>query len=116
MRRLILTVCLVVWSPACLLLFAQEISPVVDSLDVDSTAADAVDVAGGIVLGIDLLPDHGGVPERTVIFYSGATCPPPLVLFPHSVSGIGTLIACLYSPGSGSAQLGSAQLGSARLQ
>ena len=113
MRRLILTAWIVA---AAALVAAQDIAPVFDSIDVDSTAADAVDVAGGIVLGIDLLPDHGGVPERTVIFYSGATCPPPLVAFPHSVSGIGTLIACLYSPPGGSAQLGSAQLGSARLQ
>ena len=115
MRRLILAAWIVVWSPSCLILDAQVISPVVDSIDVDSTAADAVDVAGGIVLGIDLLPDHGGVPERTVIFYNGTTCPPPLVSFPHTIPGVGTLIACLYSP-MGSAQLGSAQLGSARLQ
>ena len=60
MRRLILTAGIVALAG---LVSAQVIAPVVDSLDVDSTAADAVDVAGGIVLGIDLLPDHGGVPE-----------------------------------------------------
>ena len=112
MRRLILTAGIVALAG---LVSAQDLSPVVESLDVDSTAADAVDVAGGIVLGIDLAAEDGGVPERAVIFYNGTTCPPPLVLFPHTIPGIGTLIACLYSP-VGSAQLGSAILGTARLQ
>ena len=112
MRLLILTAMIVA---VAVLVSAQVIAPVVDSIDVDSTAADAVDVAGGIVLGIDLAAEDGGVPERAVIFYNGTVCPPPLVLFPHTIPGTGTLIACLYSP-VGSAQLGSAVLGTTRLQ
>ena len=85
-----------------------------DTISVDSTAADAVDIAGGIVLGVDLSAEDGGVPERGIIFFNAMTCPTPLVAYPlpfHS----GGLLACLYAP-SGSAFLGAAQLGSARLQ
>ena len=85
-----------------------------DTVSVDSTAADAVDVAGGIVLGIDLSAEDGGVPERGIIFVNATTCPAPLVAFPLPFNS-GGLLACLYAP-SGSAFLGSAQLGSARLQ
>ena len=85
-----------------------------DTVDVDSTAADALDVAGGIVLGIDLAAEDGGVPERGIIFVNATTCPSPLVAFPLPFNS-GGLLACLYAP-SGSAVLGAAQLGSARLQ
>ena len=85
-----------------------------DTVDVDSTAADALDVAGGIVLGIDLSAEDGGVPERGIIFVNATTCPSPLVAFPLPFNS-GGLLACLYAP-SGSAVLGAAVLGTARLQ
>ena len=85
-----------------------------DTISVDSTAADAVDIAGGIVLGVDLSAEDGGVPERGIIFFNATTCPTPLVAYPLPFNS-GGLLACLYAP-SGSAFLGSAQLGSARLQ
>ena len=87
---------------------------VFDTVDVDSTAADALDVAGGIVLGIDLTAEDGGVPERGIIFVNDTTCPSPLVAFPLPFNS-GGLLACLYAP-SGSAVLGAALLGTARLQ
>ena len=85
-----------------------------DTVSVDSTAADAVDIAGGIVLGIDLSAEDGGVPERGIIFVNATTCPSPLVAFPLPFNS-GGLLACLYAP-SGSAVLGAALLGTARLQ
>ena len=85
-----------------------------DTVSVDSTASDAVDIAGGIVLGIDLTAEDGGVPERGIIFVNDTTCPSPLVAFPLPFNS-GGLLACLYAP-SGSAVLGAALLGTARLQ
>ena len=85
-----------------------------DTISVDSTAADALDVAGGIVLGIDLSAEDGGVPERGIIFVNDTTCPSPLVAFPLPFNS-GGLLACLYAP-TGSAVLGAALLGTARLQ
>ena len=85
-----------------------------DTISVDSTAADAVDIAGGIVLGVDLSAEDGGVPERGIIFFNATDCPSPLVAYPLPFNS-GGLLACLYAP-SGSAFLGAAQLGSARLQ
>ena len=86
---------------------------VYETLSVESTSSDAMDVAGGIELGVDLSAENGGVPETAIILINAATCPVPLVLFP--LTGIGTLIACLYAP-VGASQLGAAQLGSATLQ
>ena len=94
-------------------LSAQQ-TGIFSTVDVDSTAADAVDVAGGIVLGIDLAAEDGGVPERAIIFLNALTCPSPLVAFTLPFDS-GGLLACLYAP-SGSALLGSALLGTARLQ
>ena len=94
---------------------AQGADVTANRLFVDSTAGDAVDVAGGIVLGIDLAAEDGGVPETAVILVNATTCPEPLVDFPNTISGLGTLIACLYAP-EGASQLGAAQLGSATLQ
>ena len=85
-----------------------------DTISVDSTAADAVDIAGGIVLGVDLAAEDGGVPDGAIVFVTSATCPSPLVAYPLPFNS-GGLLACLYAP-SGSAFLGAAQLGSARLQ
>ena len=95
--------------------WAQGADVTANRLFVDSTAGDAVDVAGGIVLGIDLAAEDGGVPETAVILVNATTCPEPLVDFPNTISGLGTLIACLYAP-EGASQLGAARLGSATLQ
>ena len=48
-----------------------------DTISVDSTAADAVDIAGGIVLGVDLSAEDGGVPERGIIFFNATDLPYP---------------------------------------
>ena len=88
---------------------------VYETLSVESTSADALDVAGGLELGVDLSAENGGVPETAVILINGTSCPSPLVAFPATIQGLGTLIACLYAP-VGASQLGAAQLGSATLQ
>ena len=85
-----------------------------DTLSVDSTAADAVDIAGGITLGVDLAVEDGGVPERAIIFVNATTCPTPLVAYSLPFNS-GGLLACLYAP-SGASFLGTAILGTARLQ
>ena len=99
----------------CSDVWAQGADVTANRLYVDSTAGDAVDVAGGIVLGINLAAEDGGVPETAVILVNGTVCPPPLVVFPTTIPGLGSLIACLYAP-EGASQLGAAQLGSATLQ
>ena len=95
-------------------LFAQP-SGVFSRLSVDSTAANALVVVGGITLGIDLHPQYGGVPDLAIVLVNASTCPPPLISYPSGIQGLGTLIACLYVE-SGAPQLGSAILGTARLQ
>ena len=111
MRRAFLVAAFVVG--AALPLSAQD--GVFETVGVESTSSDALDVAGGIELGIDLSAENGGVPETAVILVNGPTCPAPLVAFPTTIQGLGGLIACLYAP-VGASQLGAAQLGSARLQ
>ena len=101
--------------PLVLLAGALQQTTLRHKLKIDSVGADALVVSGGLTLGIDLQPQYGGVAERTVVFFNATACPPPLVLFPNTIPGVGTLIACLYAP-IGSSQLGSALLGSARLQ
>ena len=88
---------------------------VFETVGVESTSSDALDVAGGIELGVDLSAENGGVPETAVILVNGTSCPAPLVAFVTTIQGLGTLIACLYAP-VGASQLGAAQLGSATLQ
>ena len=85
-----------------------------DTVDVDSTAADALDVAGGIALGVPLSAEDGGVPEGAVVFVNASTCPSPLVAYSLPFDSMG-LLACLYAP-SGAAFLGTARLGTAELQ
>ena len=72
---------------------------VFDTVDVDSTAVDAVDIAGGIVLGIDLSAEDGGVPERGIIFVNDTTCPSPLVAFPLPFNSGGCSPVCMRRPG-----------------
>lgn len=86
----------------------------VRSIDVESTSPTALDVAGGIVLGIDLSAEDGGVPEAGILFVNAATCPSPLVAFTIPFDSMG-LLACLYAT-SDAAILGSALLGTSRLQ
>ena len=86
-----------------------------DTVSVDSTAADAVDIAGGIRLGVDLAAEDGGVPDTAIILINGPTCPSPLVAISTTIQGLGSLSTCLYAP-SGAAFLGTAVLGTARLQ
>ena len=88
---------------------------VYQQLSVTSPATNALRVAGGATLGIDLEPQYGGVADRTVVMMNATTCPTPLVLFPSVIQGLGTLITCVYIESSGS-QLGSAILGTSTLQ
>ena len=111
MRRALLVALFIVG--AALPVAAQD--GVYETLSVESTSADALDVAGGLELGVDLSAENGGVPETAVILINGTSCPAPLVAFPATIQGLGTLIACLYAP-VGASQLGAAQLGSATLQ
>ena len=85
-----------------------------DTVSVDSTAADAVDIAGGITLGVDLAAEDGGVPDGAIVFVTSATCPSPLAAYSLPFNS-GGLLACLYPP-SGAAFLGTAILGTSRLQ
>ena len=62
-----------------------------DTISVDSTASDAVDIAGGIVLGVDLSAEDGGVPERGIIFFNATDCPSPLVAYPLPFNSGGLL-------------------------
>ena len=110
--RLTFLVALFIVGPA-LPVAAQD--GVYQTLSVESTSSDALDVAGGLELGVDLSAENGGVPETGIILVNATTCPAPLVLFPTTITGLGSLIACLYAP-SGASQLGAAQLGSATLQ
>ena len=86
-----------------------------DSIQVDSVAGDALDVRGGLVLGVELAPSSGGVAGNSVILFNGTTCPDSLVAFPTTILGLGSLITCAYIE-SMVALLGSARLGSAILQ
>ena len=88
---------------------------VYETLSVESTSSDALDVAGGLELGVDLSAENGGVPETGIILVNGTDCPDPLVEIQTTISGLGSLIACLYAP-EGASQLGAAILGSATLQ
>ena len=88
---------------------------VYETLSVESTSSDALDVAGGLELGVDLSAENGGVPETAIILVNGPTCPPPLVAIATTIQGLGSLSTCLYPP-SGAAFLGTAALGTARLQ
>ena len=85
-----------------------------DTISVDSTASDAVDIAGGIVLGVDLAAEDGGVPDGAIVFVNATTCPSPLEAYSLPFNS-GGLIACLYPP-SGAAFLGTAVLGTGELQ
>ena len=111
MRHLLVVACIVVWSPSCILI-AQ--TGFFDTLSVDSTAADAVDIAGGIALGVDLAAEDGGVPDGAIVFVNATTCPAPLAVYSLPFNS-GGLLACLYPP-SGAAFLGTAVLGTAELQ
>ena len=84
-------------------------------VSITSPAAAAIRVAGGMALGLDLEPQYGGVADRTVVMVNALTCPPPLILFPSSLQGLGTLITCVYIE-TELAQLGSASLGTSTLQ
>ena len=88
---------------------------VYDSIQVDSVARDALDVRGGLVLGVALDPPSGGVASKSIILFNGTTCPDGTILFPTTIPGLGSLIACAYIE-STAALLGSAILGSAILQ
>ena len=88
---------------------------VFDSIQVDSVARDSLDVRGGLVLGVDLEPSSGGVAARSIVLFNGTTCPDGTILFPTTISGLGSLIACAYLDTT-VGQLGSARLGSATLQ
>ena len=88
---------------------------VFETVGVESTSSDALDVAGGLELGIDLSAENGGVPETAIILVNGPTCPAPLISIVTTIQGLGTLSTCLYAP-VGASQLGAAQLGSATLQ
>ena len=94
---------------------AQGGDAVYTRVAVTSTAAGAIRVAGGMTLGLDLEPEHGGVADRTVVLVNATACPTPLVLFPSTLQGLGTLITCLYID-TVAAQLGSAILGTSTLQ
>ena len=94
---------------------AQGGDAVYTRVAVTSTAAAAIRVAGGMTLGLDLEPQYGGVADRTIVLVNATSCPTPLVLFPSTLQGLGTLITCLYID-SVAAQLGSARLGTATLQ
>ena len=61
---------------AVTVLMAQD--GVYETLSVESTSSDAMDVAGGIELGVDLSAENGGVPETAIILVNGPTCPAPL--------------------------------------
>ena len=93
---------------------AAQQTGIFSTVDVDSTAEDALDVAGGIVLGIDLAAEDGGVPDGAIVFVTSATCPSPLAAYSLPFNS-GGLLACLYPP-SGAAFLGTAILGTSRLQ
>ena len=62
MRLFLVAACVV---GAVVTLAAQD--GVFDSLSVESTSSDALDVAGGLELGVDLSAENGGVPETAVI-------------------------------------------------
>ena len=101
---------------ACVLLVVPLAAQtgIFDTVSVDSPAPDAVDIAGGIALGVPLAAEDGGVPERSVLFTTEATCPAPLAAYtlPFNAGG---LLACLYAP-EGAAKLGSAILGTSELE
>ena len=88
---------------------------VFDSIQVDSVAENALDVRGGLVLGVELAPSSGGVAGNSVILFNGTTCPDSLVGFPTTIPGLGSLITCAYIETT-AALLGSARLGSATLR
>ena len=111
MRRALLAAAFIVGS--VLPVSAQD--GVYETLSVESTSADALDVAGGLELGVDLSAENGGVPETAIILVNGPTCPAPLVAIVTTIQGLGSLSTCLYAP-VGASQLGAAQLGSATLQ
>ena len=100
---------------AIVVLKAQQTTRL-ESLAVVSIASDALRVAGGATLGIDLHPQYGGVADRTVVMVNATTCPSPLILFPSSLVGLGTLITCVYIESAAGSQLGSALLGTSTLQ
>ena len=95
---------------------AQGGDAVYTRVAVTSPAAAALRVAGGMTLGIDLEPQYGGVADLTVVLVNATTCPPPLVVFPSGIQGLGSLIACVYLESSSGSQLGSATLGTSTLQ
>ena len=83
MRRALLVALFIVG--AALPVAAQD--GVYETLSVESTSADALDVAGGLELGVDLSAENGGVPETAVILINGTSCPGPARSVPCDDSG-----------------------------
>ena len=77
-----------------------------DTVSVDSTPAGPWTSPDGIVLGIDLSAEDGGVPERGIIFVNDTTCRAPLVAFPLPFNSGGLLGVPLCAVRVGSARGG----------